>query len=166
MREIRLSPSAIQSMMMCSFKYLYGYIYGLEPDKEKDSYRIGTIWGRCHEILGMLPQGKCPDCFRAEEIREDCYLCEGTGVLPSDLMDAVIRYLNFVYSDVPDGKTAEQMEVERIQILYSVSGYKWIFPDVNQRYKTMGSEIWINLPIKYPKSNRQFPKARIVGKIS
>ena len=29
----------------------------------------------------------------------------------------------------------------------------------------MGSEVWINLPVKYPKSNRKFPMARIVGKI-
>ena len=165
MREIRLSPSAIQSLMMCPLKYLFNYIYNLEPDKEKDSYRVGTIWGRCHEILGMLPQGKCPDCFQAEEIREDCYLCEGSGVLPSDLMDAVLRYLNFAYSEVPENKTAEQMEVERIQILYSLSGYKWMFPDINQKYRTMGSEVWINLPVKYPKSNRKFPMARIVGKI-
>lgn len=165
MQEIRLSPSAIQAFKSCPLKFLYGNFYGLQPEKEKDSYRIGTVWHRCLEILGMLPQGRCPDCFKQEELDSVCYLCEGSGVLPSDLMDAVTHYLNKVYETVPENKTHDQWEVERIQILYSLSGYRWLFPDIHQRYKTMASEIKFEFPIYYPNSRRKVPKACIVGKI-
>lgn len=165
MQEIRLSPSSIQAFKMCPLKFLYGNFYGLQPDKEKDSYRIGTIWHRCLEILGMLSQGRCPDCFRHEELDPACSLCEGSGVLPIDLMDAVVRYLNQVYEIVPENKTHDQWEVERIQILYSLSGYRWMFPDMHQRYKTMASEVWFELPIFYSNSRRKVPKSCTCGKI-
>jgi len=163
MREIRLSPSAINDYQHCPLSYLYGYIYGLSPEREKDAFRIGRHWGKCHEIIGMVPQSRCPSCLKREEIRPDCYLCAGTGVLPADLMDAVVRYLNWVYENVPDGKTHEQWEVERITLLYSFSGYRWHYPD--SLFEVMGSEIKYDLPVVDPRTNRKMTKSRSVGRV-
>ena len=163
MREIRLSPSAINDYQSCPLRYLYSYIYGLSPDREKDSLRIGTNWGKCHEIMGLIPQGRCPECFKREEIREDCYLCAGTGVLPKDLMDAVVRYLNYAYENVPDSKTHEQWEVERITLLHSFSGYQWFYSD--SPFEIISSEIKYDLPVVDPLTHRKIPKVRSVGRI-
>ena len=163
MREIRLSPSAINDYQSCPLRYLYSYIYGLSPDREKDSLRIGTNWGKCHEIMGLIPQGRCPKCFKREEIREDCYLCDGTGVLPKDLMDAVVRYLNYAYENVPDSKTHEQWEVERITLLHSFSGYQWFYSD--SPFEIISSEIKYDLPVVDPLTHRKIPKVRSVGRI-
>ena len=163
MREIRLSPSAINDYQACPFRYLYSYIYGLSPEREKDSFRIGTNWGKCHEIIGMVPQGRCPNCLKREKIRPDCYLCAGTGVLPQDLMDSVVRYLNYAYEDVPDYKTHEQWEVERITLLYSFSGYRWYYADCP--FEIMGSETKFDLPVVDPSTHRKIPKVRSVGRI-
>lgn len=163
MREIRLSPSAINDYQHCPLSYLYSYIYGLSPEREKDAFRIGRHWGKCHEIISMVPQGRCPSCLKREEIRENCYLCAGTGVLPADLMDAVVRYLNWAYENVPDGKTHEQWEVERITLLYSFSGYRWHYPD--SLFEVMGSEIKYDLPVVDPQTHRKITKSRSVGRI-
>lgn len=163
MREIRLSPSAINDYQACPLRYLYNYIYKLQPEKDKDSTRIGTHWGKCHEIMSMIPQGKCPICFKRNEIRENCYLCAGAGVLPTNLMDSVVRYLNWVYETVPEHKTHEQWEVERIILLYSFSAYQWKY--ANSPFKIIASEIKYDLPVVDPAIHRKIAKARSVGRI-
>jgi len=165
MQELRLSVSTIQDFKACPRRHLYRKEYGLQPIKEKDSTRIGTIWHRCHEILEMIPQGRCPDCFKQEELQPDCYLCQGTGVLPSDLMDAVMRYLNVTYTKVPENKTHGEWETERIIVLYSLSGYRWLFPDYHKRFKPVANEIWFELPIINPATDKKLSKAIEVGKI-
>jgi hypothetical protein len=145
-------------------RYLYGYEYGLQSEKEKDSFRVGNNWDRCHGILAMLPQGKCPSCLKREEIRKDCYLCDGRGILSTDLMDAVMRFLNYKYKTVPEGKTAEQWEVERIQILYSLSGYRWYF-GVESKFEVITTQFKFDLPVLNPKNHRALPQIRNVGKI-
>jgi len=165
MQPLRLSVSTIQDFKACPLRHLYRKEYGLQPIREKDSTRIGKIWHRCHEILEMLPQGRCPDCFREEELQPDCYLCEGTGVLPVDLMAAVMRYLNVTYAEVPENKTHNQWATERIIVLYSLSGYRWFFPDMYQRFKPMANEIWFELPVFNPDTGKKLSKAVEVGKI-
>lgn len=163
MREIRLSPSAMNDYQSCPLRYLYSYIYKLQREQEKDSLRIGTNWGRCHEIMGMIPQGKCPSCLKREEIWEDCYLCSGTGVLPADLMDAVTRYLDWVYENVPDHKTHEQWEVEKIALLYSFVGYRWRY--VDSPFEIVTSEEKYELPIVDSARHKKIPMATAVGKL-
>jgi len=165
MQEIRLSASSISDFRACPMRYLYNYVFGLQPEKEKDSFRIGNIWHRCHEILEMIPQGKCPACLRREEIRANCYLCNGTGVLPADLMESVIRYLNYKYKTVPENKTYDDWQTERINILYSLSGYKWHYPDMANRFQSMAAETRFDLPVLNPGTNKRLGKAKIVGKI-
>jgi len=165
MQPLRLSVSTIQDFKACPLRHLYRKEYGLQPVKEKDSTRIGKIWHRCHEILEMIPQGRCPDCFRREELDPHCCLCSGTGVLPADLMDAVFGYLNLAYAEIPEGKTHDQWETERIIVSYSLSGYRWLFPDYHKRFKSIANEIWFELPIFNPDTGKKMSKAVEVGRI-
>lgn len=158
-----MSATAIQDFEACKLRFLYRYIYGLKPMQEKDSQRIGETWHGCHEIVRMLPQGKCPKCFKRGQLRDDCYLCEGTGVLPKDIMDAVVRYVNYRYSHAPDNIPASDWEIERTTILYSFSGYRWLFPQ--DRFETIASEVWFNIPIINPDTRREFIGASLVGKV-
>lgn len=163
MREIRLSATAIQDWLECTLRFLYRYVYGLRPMEEKESQRIGEVWHGCHEIVRMVPQSRCPKCLKHGSVREDCYLCGGTGVLPKDMMDAVTRYVNCQYTEVPEGVTAEQWEVERTIVLYSFSGYRWYFTD--SQFDTVVSEAWFDIPIINPETNREMLNAHIVGKV-
>ena len=164
MDEIRLSASARDTFKACPMRFLYQYSYGLQPAEEKDSLRIGTTWHRCHEIMNMPSECKCPDCLRHEELRPDCYLCEGSGFLPKDQMEAVVRYLNHVYAEVPDYKTSDEWAVERITILYSISGYYWHYGREDQ-FETVGTEVYFSLPIVNPKTGKSIPKTRRPGKV-
>lgn len=159
--QVRLSTTAIQDFEECKLRFLYGYIYGLKPAQEKDSQRIGTIWHGCHEIIRMIPQGKCLKCFKRGRIRDDCYLCNGTGVLPKDLMDAVIRYVNYHYSKMPEHKSIDEWETERTTLLYCFSGYRWLYPQ--DRFETVANEIWFDLPIINLDTRREFKGTRLVG---
>lgn len=164
MNKLKLSVSAIEAFKACPAKFLLGYVYGWQPEKEKDSLRIGTNWHRCHEILHLKPKIKCPDCLRREQLRPDCDLCQGTGVLPVDMMDAVVRFLNRVYAIVPENKTRDEWEVERIKILYSISGYYWHY-GWEDEFETIAVEVWFDLPIADSVTDKNLPKARIVGKV-
>lgn len=164
MNEIRLSASARDTFKACPMRRLYADVYGLQLAKEKDSLRIGTVWHRCHEIMNMPLKSKCPDCLRHEELRADCYLCEGTGFLPETRMTAVIRYLNKTYEQVPEYKTPDEWEVERISVLYSVSGYYWHY-GIEDQFETIATEVYFSLPIIDPVTGRAIPKARRPGKV-
>lgn len=164
MNELKLSVSAIEAFKACPARFLLRYVYGWQPEKEKDILRIGTNWHRCHEILHLKPKTKCPDCLRREQLRPDCDLCQGTGVLPTDMMDAVVRFLNRTYAIVPENKTRDEWEVERIKILYSISGYYWHY-GWEDDFETIGVEVWFDLPIVDPATGKNLPKARIVGKV-
>lgn len=163
MGDIRLSATAIQDWEECKLRFLYRYIYGLKPMEEKDSQRMGEAWHGCHEIIRMVPQSRCPKCFKRGEIREDCYLCDGTGRLPMDMTDAVTRYVNFRYASMPERMSAEEWETERIILLYSFSGYRWMYPQ--DRFDTVASEVWFDIPVINPDTRREFRGARLVGKV-
>jgi hypothetical protein len=159
-----MSFSSNSDFQACQWRYLLSHIYGLTSEKDKDALRIGETWHRCHEILEMQPDGKCPDCLRHEEIRPTCDLCAGTGYLPEDMMDAVARHLNRVYSVVPDNKTREDWELERVNLLYSLSGHRWLYGD-DQRFDVIGSEIKCVIPVINPATGRKVPKAKFVLKV-
>lgn len=163
MSEVKLSATALQDFEECKLRYLYRYVYGLRETDEKDSQRIGTTWHGCHEIIRMVPQGKCPKCFKRGKLREDCYLCNGTGVLPADMMDAVTRYVDYRYSQMPEYLPVEEWETERINLLYCFSGYRWLFPQ--DRFETIASEVWFDIPVINPDTRREFQDAKLVGKV-
>jgi len=180
LRELRLSASADSDFQACQTRYRLSYIMDLTADKDKDSLRVGGSWHRLHEILEMKPSRPygdpnsggnggwtvtCPDCTRHEEIRPDCYICNGTGYTPTDMMEAVARYLTQVYAIVPDNKTRDDWETERVTLLYSLSGHRWLYAADTDRWEVIGSEIKFEIPVINPASGRKMPKTTFVGKI-
>lgn len=168
-RELKLSFSSDSDYQACQWRYLLSHIYGLTSEKDKDALRIGETWHRCHEILEMVPTTagaatKCPDCLKCEELRPDCDLCCGTGYLPEDMMDAVVRYLNRVYSVTPNNKTREEWELERTTLLYSLSGHRWLYAS-DPRFDVIGSEIKCVIPVINPETGRKMPKTKFVLKV-
>jgi hypothetical protein len=163
-RELKLSFSSDSDYQACQWRYLLSHIYGLTSEKDKDALRIGETWHRCHEILEMVPGTKCPDCLKHEELRPDCDLCAGTGYLPEDMMDAVVRHLNRVYGITPDNKTREEWELERTTLLYSLSGHRWLYAG-DQRFDVVGSEIKCVIPVIDPATGRKAPKTKFVLKV-
>lgn len=163
-RELKTSFSSNSDFQACQWRYLLSHVYGLTADKEKDVLRIGETWHRCHEILEMVPDTKCPDCLKHEELRPTCDLCSGTGYLPNDMMTAVARYLNRVYGIIPGNKTSDEWERERVILLYSLSGHRWLY-GADQRFDTIGSEIKCVIPIIDPATGRKMSKAKFVLKV-
>jgi len=165
LRELRLSASANADYQACQKRYWLSYIADLTADKDKDSLRVGGNWHRCHELLELKAEAVCPDCLRHEEIRPDCYICAGTGYTPADPMEAVVRYLNYAYAVVPDNKTRDDWETERVTLLYSLSGHRWLYKEDEDRWETIGSEIKFEVPVINPVTGRKLGKAVFVGKI-
>ena len=120
----------------------------------------------------MEPGGVC-ECMQAgmdEEFQSklianpNCSLCEGTGRLPDDIMDAVIRHLNEAYATMPLSKTIEEWETERITLLYSLVGYQWYYQNQDTEYEVEQAEQKFDIPLRSPTTNRKL-QARLRGKI-
>jgi hypothetical protein len=79
-------------------------------------------------------------------------------------MDAVIRYLNREYDRCPDNKTPEEWETERVTLLYSLSGHRWLYAG-DDRWETIGSEIKFEIPVKARGMKRPLSKTVFVGKV-
>jgi len=165
MRAVRLSATADSDFQGCQRRYLLRYICDLESTKDKDSLRIGDVWHKCHELIEMKAGAVCPKCQKREEIRPDCYICGGAGLIPEDRMESVARFLNYRYAAVPENKTAEEWEVERVQLLYSLSGHRWRWAGEGQRYEVIGSELKFEVPVINPETGHKYPKSVFVIKI-
>jgi hypothetical protein len=99
-----------------------------------------------------------------DQPRENCPLCEGTGINPDDPMDAVIRHLNERYSTPPISKTVEEWETEKITILYTLIGYRWWYEQQDQGYEVESREQEFDIPLLSPETGNPL-KARLRGKI-
>ncbi|HUW48062.1 MAG TPA: PD-(D/E)XK nuclease family protein [Patescibacteria group bacterium] len=161
--EFRLSATSIQDWEECKRRFYLAYVLNLQKTEDKTSFRVGKIWHGCHEIASMIPQSRCKLCYRRGELVESCYLCGGTGVLPEDLMDSVTRYVNHMYAKSPSDMTHDELEVERIKVLYSFVGYRWYFSE--QRFDTVSSEIWFDNQIVDPSTRRFLRGFNVVGKV-
>lgn len=161
---MRLSASAIRRFKRCPLLFYYEHILGLRPAVEADHFRMGTNWHRIQEISSMVPGGACEctydtSCFNLTHL---CELCDGTGRFPDDPMDAVIRHLNKVYADVPLDKTADEWEVERTILLYSLVGYQWWYSEAG--YEVERLEHKFDMPLLSPETGHPL-RASVVGKI-
>lgn len=165
MRELRLSATSNSDFQACQRRYQLAYLFDLTQDRDKDSLRMGGNWHTCHEVLELQPGSKCPECLRHEELRPGCYICQGAGYVPADTIDCVTRYLDHAYAVVPDNKTADEWELERTILLYSLSGWRWKYAEDERRWEVIGSEIKFELPVYSPASGRRIPKVLFVGKI-
>lgn len=56
-------------------------------------------------------------------------------------MDAVTDYINEQYEIVPDYKTKEEWEIERVILLYSMAGYNWYYKEQGDEFEVIASEV-------------------------
>lgn len=160
-RIVVLSASADSIYKKCPWAYQLRYITGWKPDKDKEAFRIGTNWHKCHEILDSEPESNCQRCISQGNIGPDCYLCAGTGQLPTDLMESVIGYMDYFYNDMPDGFDQAKWDTEKYMILYAVSGYAWHYQA--KEFDVIATELPFSLPIINPDTGRKLPSARLDG---
>ncbi len=165
MRELRLSATADSDFQACQERYFLSYILDLTKDVDKDSTRVGTTWHALHEIIEHKADTVCPVCQRHEQIDPDCYVCGGTGYVLKDEMDRVARYLTRQYAVVPANKTRDDWEVERVTLLYSLSGHRWLYAADAERWEVIGSEIKTIIPVINPDTGRKMPKTVFVIKV-
>ncbi len=135
----RQSASAISAFKQCPMFYHLRYNKKLEPVEEATSLRMGTNWHRCLEILTMGPKAVCEDCAQLAKPDADCPLCEGTGFLPEDLQDALIRHIDQAYATVPVYIERDKWAVEKYTILYSALGWAWYWQ--RDEVKTIAREV-------------------------
>ncbi len=126
---------------------------------------MGSTWHACHEVLEHKAGVVCPDCRRHEEIRPDCPVCGGTGYVLPDPMDRVARYLSQAYAAVPDNKLRDEWETERVVLLYSLSGHRWLYAAEEGRWEVIAPEVKFEVPVINPATGRKTPKVVFVGKI-
>ena len=139
------------------------YIYGWRSKTEKPYFRIGGNWAKCQEIAGSHPDELCWNCAATREVDPDCYLCEGTGTIPTDLMAAAARYLDYAYSNMPEHFDSDQWMTEKLTILYAFCAYKACYPE--QDYEIIATEIPFSLPIIDPATGRKLAACRFDGMV-
>ncbi|HDY89737.1 MAG TPA: PD-(D/E)XK nuclease family protein [bacterium] len=175
----KLSASFIASFKACPYRCYLKYVLGLVPIEDTDALRMGTNWHRLLEIMGMRPETVCPECSKKQKITSaeilllnttpielassNCPLCEGTDILPADMMDAVVRQLNQAYETVPLSKTKEEWLAERAILLYSIAGYNWQY--IDDLFEVVAEEIQFSIPVRNPKTGRALPNVVLNGKI-
>jgi len=161
-KQWKLSASFFGAFKACAMRCYLKYVLGLIPVEDTDAQRQGTRWHKCLEIMGMKPGTECPDyaCGRRDP---ECLLCDGSGTLPVEMMDAVIRYLNKVYEVVPLSKTREEWLTERAILLYSLCGYNWRY--AGDDFEVVAEEIQFSLSVLNPATGRALPRVTLDGKI-
>ena len=161
-KKWRLSASFFSAFKACAMRCKLKYVLGLVPVETTDALRMGTNWHKLLEIAKMKPGSVCPECSNTQN-NPECPLCEGTDILPNDMMDAVIRYLNKAYETVPMSKTKDEWLTERAVLLYSLCGYNWVYAEDN--YEVVAEEIEFSLSVLNPATGRALPNVTLQGKI-
>ena len=134
-QKIYLSASAIKDFKSCPMRYRNAHHYGIRPIVDTEAKRVGTNWHKIQEINGQKP----------------------------DNMEAVVMELNRVYDEIPDFMDKEKLEIERIILLYSLSGYNWYYG--NQKEEVLATEIQFEIPVINPETGRALPNVVNRGKI-
>lgn len=81
----------------------------------------------------------------------------------ADDMDKVVELLNERYSTVPDYLDKETLEIERIKLLYSLTGYNWYYQNTVE--KVLATEVEFEMTVINPDTGRAMPGVKIKGKI-
>lgn len=134
-QKIYLSASAIKDFKACPMRYRNAHFYGIRPVVDTEAKRVGINWHKIQEINGQKP----------------------------DNMDAIVAELNEVYGKIPNALDMEKLEIERIILLYSLSGYNWYYGD--QQEEVLATEIKFEIPVINPETGRALPNVVNKGKI-
>lgn len=167
MRKLKISASSINAYKSCPFRFKNAYVLGIRPTEDTEAQRIGTNWHSILEVASLEPGGECPECEMNVAAGErfdpgDCVICAGTGKVPNDIMDAVVRVLNKRYADVPV-QLKEAMDIERVKLLYALIGYRWYYGTDFE--PAIVREQYFSLPLLNPETGHPVPNVFITGKI-
>ncbi len=161
MRKLKLSASSISNFKACPVRFRNAYVYGIRPIEDKESQRIGTNWHLLLETASLVPGSDCPNA-PCHEDPQDCMICEGTNVVPDDIMEAVTRVLNKAYEG-KEFNDPEAKEIERVTLLHALAGYRWHYGDTLE--SVVATEQYFSLPLLNPQTGHPVPDVFITGRI-
>ncbi len=157
-RHWQLSASSIQCFKMCPYKYFLKYMKRIRKTVEPEHFRYGTNWHRIMEVINLNPGSVC-ECHGDAD---GCVVCNDTGVIPDDIMIAVLRVIDDAYSRIPGTMDPEKWAVERAKLLYSAAGYNWYYSNVPFNPIHVEQKFEVAIP---GKTGRSVPNVKIVGMI-
>ena len=165
MKKLILSASSIGAFKSCPIRFRNAYVYGIRPIEDKESQRIGTNWHTILEVASLVPGSECP-CVHPGPvlplIKEDCPICEYTGMVPDNIMTAVTRVLNEAYEGI-EFTDPKVKEVERVTLLHALAGYRWHYGE--QQESVIATEQYFSLPLLNPQTGHPVPDVFIGGRI-
>jgi len=161
-RKIKLSASAIGELKACPYRYYAKYILGIRKEEDTDTQRVGTNWHEIQDVVTNKPGSVCVPCANLAAPDPECPLCKGTGFLPENLMEAVMRVLNKAYVTLPSSMDQEKADIERTILLYSLTGYNWHYGD--DEVEVLARELEFEHRLISP-SGRVLPDVTVQGKI-
>jgi hypothetical protein len=161
MKKLILSASSIGAFKACPVRFRNAYVYGIRPIEDKESQRIGTNWHTILETASLVPGSDCPNS-PCHEDPQDCPLCDGTGFIPDDIMEAVTRVLNKAYEGIEFNDPVAK-EVERVTLLHALAGYRWHYGE--QQETVVATEQYFSLPLLNPQTGHPVPDVFIEGRI-
>ena len=162
MKKLILSASSISNFKACPVRFRNAYIYGIRKIEDSESQRIGTSWHLLLETAALVPGSDCPCMSPTAGPATECSICEGTGKVPDNIMEAVSRVLNRAY----EGKEfadPEAKEIERVTLLHALAGYRWHYGE--QQEPVVATEQYFSLPLLNPQTGHPVPDVFIEGRI-
>lgn len=152
---LKLSASAIACFKACPCRYYLNYIKRIKSAKEKTSLRWGSNWHTVLEILSMEPSTKeKPNHYKFGSTKYE---------IADDPMETAVEVLNDLYADKAGSRTPEELQVEKIQILYMASAYRWYY--ANEPLTILTREQRFDIPVLNPATGRKKPGIKISGMI-
>lgn len=145
MKQVRLSASSVQAYKSCPTRYRNAYVEGIRPSEDTESKRVGTNWHALHEVYQAT--------------------LEANGRDKEAALAAALDHLNEAYGVVPDAKSLEEWETERVVLTYSFMG--WLWHHEADDYTLIATEQQFALPLLHPKTRMPLPLEEVVrvGKI-
>jgi hypothetical protein len=163
-KKLILSASSIGAFKSCPIRYRNACVYGIRKIEDSESQRVGTFWHLLLETAALMPGSNCSWCGGDTETNavQLCLICEGTGKVPDDIMDAVTRVLNKAYESI-EFNDPEAKEIERVTLLHALAGYRWHYGDTLE--SVVATEQYFSLPLLNPQTGHPVPDVFIEGRI-